>query len=221
MKSLRATTAKTKNIWFLRGEPTGRCYFFLFLKFLMRMSAARPLIFSSLCIWRFSFSSLIILRFSIFQHKKLKPFFCGDARHWPFGDPSGTYTSFHFFILQLTFLIFFFYIFTIFLLIQFCTFLVLFFFLCHSILLHALSKTQLEWVIPSLPLPPLPLHNFKTLEWNNLHHDIFHLKLGRPRLYSPLGFSRSHPFHIKRWYQRYKKLGNFLYFVILMLFNLI
>ena len=154
MKSLRATTAKTKNIWFLRGEPTGRCYFFLFLKFLMRMSAARPLIFSSLCIWRFSFSSLIILRFSIFQHKNT--FFCGDARHWPFGDPSGTYTSFHFFILQLTFsnlfLLHFHYFPSDSILYISCSF----FFLCHSILLHALSKTQLEWVIPSLPLPPFP-----------------------------------------------------------------
>ena len=90
--------------------------------------------------------------------------------------------------------------------IQFCTFRILFsFFVVWFFCMHFLRYSLNESFPPS-PSPPLPSHNFKTLEWNNLHHDIFHRKLGRPRLYSPLGFSRSHPFHIKPWYQRYKNL---------------
>ena len=156
---------------------------------------------------KIQFSSLIILRFSIFQHKNT--FFCGDARHWPFGDPSGTYTSFHFFILQLTFsnlfLLHFHYFPSDSILYISCSFFL-------SLSFDSFACTFQDTVGMSHPLPPpppLPLHNFKTLEWNNLHHDIFHLKLGRPRLYSPFGFSRSHSFHIKRWYQIYKIFRKF------------
>ena len=154
MKSLRATTAKTKNIWFLRGEPTGRCYFFFILEISDEDECSSTSDFFFTVHLKIQFSSLIILRFSIFQHKNT--FFCGDARHWPFGDPSGTYTSFHFFILQLTFLIFFFYIFTIFLLIQFCTFLVLFsFFVIRFFCMHFPRHSWNESSPPS-PSPPSP-----------------------------------------------------------------
>ena len=66
---------------------------------------------------------------------------------------------------------------------------------------NSLACSGTDRVSPSPPPPRVRALKRKTFWIDTSFHVHLKLELGRSRLYSPLGFSGTHPFHIKSWYQ--------------------